>query len=98
MRSGMGPKYCTEPLTDVEVVGQCDAVAALDFLDLVFAITVESRPFDALCRFVAPIPYILPPFVRNAQLPALVGMWQTHNQRTKMSSASRSINVGAKST
>jgi hypothetical protein len=32
------------------------AVLAVLAVDLMFAITVESRPFDALCRFVAPIP------------------------------------------
>ena len=83
---------------DVEVIRQSDAVAALYLMDLMLAITVESRPFDALCRFVTPIPYSLPPFVRNTQLPTLMGIWQTHDQRTKMSGASRSINVRAKST
>ena len=94
----MTPKHCTNPFMDVEVIRQGDAVTALYLMDFMFAITIESHPFDALCRFVAPIPYGLPAFMRNTQLSTLMGMWQTHNQRTKMSSASRSINVGAKST
>ena len=48
---------------DVEVICQSDAVAALYLEDLMFAIAVESCPFDAFCRFVAPVPYSFPSFV-----------------------------------
>ena len=71
-------------------------MTAQDLEHFVLTITVECSPLDSIDVVAAEIENFLFAFMCNAQLAALVRMWQTYNKGTELSCATGGVDVWPK--
>lgn len=73
--------YTSDVFEDVELIGECDAVAGCDGEDFMLAVAVEGCPLDrrVIGGITAEIEESLNAFVSDAKVTALMWVWQADN-------------------